>query len=378
MKLFEYAGKELFSRHGIPVPRGKVVSNAWDAVMVSSGLNQVVLKAQVLSGKRGKAGGIKFASSPREVELFAGQLLGLELNGNKVEKILVEEKLEIQQEIYLAITVDGSLRRPVILASSQGGMDIEEVPEERIIKWPVNLSTGIFPSVGREIGRLLGLQGKAITQFADIVTKLFRVFAESDAELVEINPLFLCDKGFVAGDAKVTVDDDAYFRQKEYPRVTEGSPLEERARSIGLSYVELGGDIAIMANGAGITMATLDTIQFYGGSPANFLDAGGGANVEQTSKALEILLAANPKVIFINIFGGITRCDDVANAFVQVKKMQEITVPVVLRMSGTNEELGLKILAKNGITAYRNMQEAAIKAVELSRGGECNGNLCCS
>lgn len=378
MKLFEYMGKEIFSRYGIPVPRGKVVSDSRDAVETASELGQVVLKSQVLSGKRGKAGGIKFPANSEEINTFSDQLIGYELQGVKVEKLLVEEKLNIQQEIYLALTVDGSLRVPVILASSQGGMDIEEVPEEKIIKQPVSLKTGVMPYMGRELARRLGFQGKALSQFAEIVVKLYRVFTEIDAELVEINPLFLCDKGFVAGDAKITLDDEAAFHRQEFPRVKEGSPLEERAKSIGLSYVELDGDIAIMANGAGITMATLDMIQYFGGRPANFLDAGGGANVEQTSKALEILLATNPKVVFINIFGGITRCDDVANAFVQVKNMQEITVPVVIRMSGTNEQLGLKILEENGIGACRDMQEAAKKAVELVKGGDCDGYLCCS
>jgi succinyl-CoA synthetase beta subunit len=376
MKLYEYMGKEIFSRYGIPVPRGKVVSDPRDAVETASVLGQVVLKSQVLSGKRGKAGGIKFPATSEEVNTFSSQLLGSELQGVKVEKLLVEEKLNIQQEIYLALTVDGSIRAPVILASSQGGMDIEEVPEEKIIKQPVNLKTGVMPYMGRELARRLGFQGKGLSQFAEIVVKLYRLFTEIDAELVEINPLFLCDKGFVAGDAKITLDDEAAFRRQEFPRVKEGSALEERARSIGLSYVELDGDIAVMANGAGITMATLDMIQYFGGRPANFLDAGGGANVEQTSKALEILLATNPKVVFINIFGGITRCDDVANAFVQVKNMQEIAVPVVIRMSGTNEQLGLKILEENGIGAYRDMQEAARKAVELVKGGECDGYLC--
>lgn len=368
MKLYEYMGKELFSCHGIPVPEGKVAHNPREAVEVAAILKQVVLKVQMLSGKRGKAGGIKFPATPGEVESFAGQLLGAELQGVKVEKILVEEKLNIEKEIYLAIAVDGSLRKPVILASAEGGMDIEDVEEDKIVKWPIKSDAGVMPFMGREIARKLGFSGDLIAQFASIVVNLYDMFTKIDAELVEINPLVLCERGFVAGDAKVTVDDEAAFRQKEFARVVEGNNLEEQARSIGLSFVQLDGDIAIMANGAGITMATLDTIQLFGGRPANFLDAGGGANVEQTSKALEILLATNPRVIFINIFGGITRCDDVANAFVQVQKRHDISVPVVLRMSGTNEQLGIKILEENGIKAYRDMQEAARKAVDLARG----------
>jgi succinyl-CoA synthetase beta subunit len=369
-------GKELFSLYGIPVPRGKVVSTPREAVNAARELPRVVLKAQVLSGKRGKTGGIKFPATAEEVRSFSEQLLGYELQGAKVEKLLVEERLEIRQEIYLALAVDSSLRRPVILASTQGGMDIEEVPEEKIIKRPVSLHSGVMPYVGREMARQLGFQGGGISAFAEIVVKLYKIFVEKDAELVEINPLFLCDKGFVAGDAKVTLDDEALFRQGEFPRVSEGSALEERAKKLGLAYVELDGDIAIMANGAGITMATLDTIQFYGGRPANFLDAGGGANVEQTSKALEILLATNPKVVFINIFGGITRCDDVANAFVKVKNMRDISVPVVIRMCGTNEGLGIKILEENGVKAYRDMQEASRKAVELAEEEGTDGCLC--
>ncbi|GAW94262.1 ADP-forming succinate--CoA ligase subunit beta [Calderihabitans maritimus] len=367
MKLYEFMGKELFKKYGIPVPQGLVASTPEEAGRAAAEMGEVVLKSQILTGKRGKAGGIKFACNPEEAVAEAKQLLGMELRGFKVEKILVEKKIAIDQELYLAITVDGSARQPVILASAEGGMDIEEVPEEKIVKKLVDVTIGVQPYMARDIAWLLGLSGEMAKQAAKIITALYRVFKENDAELVEINPLVVSGNRLLAADAKVTIDDEALYRQPELPRVEEKTETEKKAHALGLSYVELDGDIAIMANGAGITMATLDIIQHYGGRPANFLDAGGGAGVETTARALEILLATNPKVIFINIFGGITRCDDVANAFVQVKEKQDIPVPVVIRLVGTNEELGVKILKEHGIEAYRTMDEAARKAVELAR-----------
>lgn len=367
MKLFEYMGKEIFRARGIPVPRGEVITQAGQAAGVLERIPAAVLKSQVLSGKRGKAGGIKFPSQAREAVDQANELLGQELQGYQVEKILVEEKLTIEREYYLAIAVENSLRCPVILASAAGGMDIEEVPEEMIVRRPVDPLLGVSEYVGREIAWRMGLSGEPFKQFAALVPGLYRLFIELDAELVEINPLVWTGEKLVAADAKVTVDDEALYRHAELPRVEEKTALEQKAQSIGLSFVELDGDIAIMANGAGITMATLDIIQHYGGRPANFLDAGGGANVEQTAQALELLLATNPRVIFINIFGGITRCDDVATAFAQVKKARGIPVPVVIRLVGTNEARGVEILRETGIEAYRSMSEAAAKAVELAQ-----------
>lgn len=364
MKLFEYLGKEIFRRYGIPVPQGEVGATPEEVAKAVTNLGKpAVLKAQVLAGKRGKAGAIKFPGDAGEARELAAGLLGKEVGGFPVEKILVEEKLAIEQELYLAVTFDYGARTALILASAAGGMDIEEVPEEKIIRRRVDPTVGVNPYVGREVAYRLGFRGTLSRQLADFVVRLYRLFTELDAELVEINPLVVSDGKLIAADAKVTIDDEALYRHPELPRIEEKTSLEKVAYDAGLAYVELGGDIAVMANGAGITMATLDTIQYFGGSPASFLDAGGGASMEQNAKALEILLSSNPKVILINIFGGITRCDDVANAFVKIKKSREISVPVVIRLVGTNEEEGLQILNAEGISAYKSMGKAAQEAV---------------
>jgi succinyl-CoA synthetase beta subunit len=367
MKLYEYMGKELFTLYGIPVPAGGVVAVPEEAEVLASKIGSVVVKSQVLSGKRGKSGGIGFADSPLQARELAAKMLGSRLSGLAVDKILVEKKLQIDRELYLALTIDGALRKPVLLSSAQGGMDIEEVPEELIIKIALDVNIGLQPFIAREVTRRLGLSGAVAKQVADILLKMYRIFVERDAELLEINPLVVSGEQVIAADAKVTIDDDALYRQSGLPLVEERTATEKAAHEIGLSYVELDGDIAVMANGAGITMATLDLIEYYGGRAANFLDAGGGAGVEQTAKALELLLARKPKTVLINIFGGITRCDDVAAAFAYVKQNRGIPVPVVIRLVGTNEERGREILRENGIEAYKMMHEAAAKAVEIAR-----------
>jgi succinyl-CoA synthetase beta subunit len=366
MKLYEYMGKQLFAKYGIPVPEGGVASTPQEAQSLTEKIGSVVVKSQILSGKRGKAGGIGFTDSPQEAHDFSAKLLGSKLNGFLVETVLVEKKLQIDREFYLAITVDGAARKPIILASAQGGMDIEDVPEEHMVRMTIDVTIGVQPFMAREVTRQLGVTGNVAKQIADIVFKLYKLFVEMDAELAEINPLVISGEDVIAADAKVTIDDDALFRHKDMPVVEERTDAEKKAHEIGLSYVELDGNIAVMANGAGITMATLDLIQYYGGAAANFLDAGGGAGVEQTTKALELLLSKNPKAILINIFGGITRCDDVANAFAIVKKNIDIPVPVVIRLVGTNEDKGREILKGIGIETYKFMHEAAKKAVEIA------------
>jgi succinyl-CoA synthetase beta subunit len=361
-------GKELFAKYGIPVPQGGVASTPEEAAALTEKIGSVVVKSQILSGKRGKAGGIGFTDNPTEAKQFAAKLLGSELNGFTVETVLVEQKLQIDREFYLAITVDGAARKPIILASAQGGMDIEDVPEEHMVRMTLDVTIGMQPFIAREVTRRLGVTGAVAKQLSDILIKLYRMFDEMDAELAEINPLVISGENVIAADAKVTIDDDALFRHKDIPVVEERTSAEKKAHELGLSYVELDGNIAVMANGAGITMATLDLIQYYGGNAANFLDAGGGAGVEQTAKALELLLSKNPKAILINIFGGITRCDDVANAFAYVKKNIGIPVPVVIRLVGTNEDKGREILEEVGIDAYKFMHEAAQKAVEIAQG----------
>ncbi len=367
MKLFEYIGKDLFRKYGIPVPRGRVVFSAEEAAEAAAELGDVVIKSQVLSGKRGKAGGISFASGRGQAREEAGRILQMKLNDLVVEKLLVEEKLQIEQELYLALTVDGSTKKPIVLASLEGGMDIEEVPEERMVKWPVDVSIGMQDYTVREICRRLGISGSLQKELLSFLPKLYQLFRDLDAELVEINPLAVTPQGLVAADAKVTIDDDALYRHPTLPKIKEKTALELRAEELGLAYVELDGNIAIMANGAGITMATLDIVQHYGGQPANFLDFGGGADVERTSQALELLLGTNPKVLLINIFGGITRCDVVAEAFVKVRENKRFDLPVSFRLVGTNEAEGKAILEKAGIRVFSTMDDAVRQAVESAR-----------
>jgi succinyl-CoA synthetase beta subunit len=366
LKLYEYLGKKLFYRYDIPVPHGKLVESAEEAAEAAAELGEVVIKSQVLTGKRGKAGGIAFASSSVETENEAERIFKMALNGSPVEKLLVEEKLQIDQELYLALTVDGTARCPVVLASLDGGMDVEDVAEERMIKWPVDITIGLQDYMVREICRLMDIKDDLKKEFIKFLPKLYRLFRELDAELAEINPLALTPAGLVAADAKVTIDDDALYRHPQLPRIKEKTALELKAEELDLAYVELDGDIAVMANGAGITMATLDMVQHYGGAPANFLDFGGGADVEKTSQALELLLGTEPKVLLINIFGGITRCDVVAEAFVRVRESKGITLPVSFRLVGTNEIEGRAILEKEGIKTFTSMDDAVRHAVELT------------
>jgi len=367
LKLYEHLGKKLFFRYDIPIPRGKLAESAAEAAEAAADLGEVVIKAQVLSGKRGKAGAIAFAADPGEARREAERILQMNLGDAGVSKLLVEEKLKIEQELYLALTVDGTTRRPIVLVSLDGGMDVEEVSEERMIRWPVDPSTGFQDYMVREICRRLGVGEELKKEFASLLPKLYRLFREMDAELTEINPLAVTEKGLIAADAKVTIDDDALYRHPQLPVIREKTALELKAEELDLAYVELDGDIAVMANGAGITMATLDMVQHYGGAPANFLDFGGGAGTEKTAQALELLLGTNPKVLLINIFGGITRCDVVAEAFARVKETRGIDLPVSFRLVGTNEAEGRAILQKVGIESFTTMDEAVRHAVDMSR-----------
>jgi succinyl-CoA synthetase beta subunit len=373
MKLPEYRAKDAFAEAGIPIPPGKVVTGAAEAATVCREIGPVVLKAQVLTGGRSKAGGILFAARPAEAEARAAELLGKEIRGYPVREILVEKQLTIQSELYLGIAVDGSARRPVVIASDRGGVDIEEVAERSILRRPVDPVWGFRPYRAREVVRRMGLTGQVGLQVADILHRLWGVFRKYDAELCEINPLALTPDGPVAADGRVSLDDYALFRHPGVVRVEEGSERERRARALGLAYVELDGDIAVMANGAGITMAMLDILRELGGRPANFLDAGGGAGVEPMTRAMEMLLEQRPRVVLINIFGGITRCDDVANAVVAARAACESRVPLVVRLAGTNQTEGLAILRRHGLDGFTTMQEAAARAVTLARGGEGGG-----
>ncbi|MDA8234901.1 MAG: ADP-forming succinate--CoA ligase subunit beta [Clostridia bacterium] len=368
MKLHEYMAKSIMNQYGIPVPQGRVAGTPQEVAAIAKELGQVAVKSQVLSGGRGKAGGIKFASTAEEALVIGEELLKADLKGLKIEKVLIEEKIIIDRELYLAIALDGTARKPVLIASAHGGMDIEEVPEEHIVKKHIDVNIGILPFIGREVVRRMGLKDAIGKQVGDIIVKLYKVFKDYDAELAEINPLVISGDKVIAADGKLKLDDEASYRYPEGTPITEErTEREKKAHDLGISYVELEGDIAVMANGAGITMATLDIIQYYGGQARNFMDAGGGAGSEATAKALEILISTQPKVILAIIFGGITRCDDVARAFARVKETMGIPVPVVIRLSGTNEAEGIRILREIGINSYDNIAEAAAKAVELAK-----------
>lgn len=368
MKLFEYMAKELLGKNGIPVPRGEVAESTSEAEKKTKEIDApVAIKSQVLSGGRGKAGGIKFATHPDEVSEAAQELLEKKIHGYKVDTILIEEQLKIDQELYLSITIDAVKKMPLVIASREGGVDIEEVPEDKIVKRYVDPKWGVEPYISREIVDELELDQIVSKQVTRIMKKIYDLFKNYDAELVEINPLVVSEEKVVAADAKINIDEDALFRHSDLPRISDKTELEKQVEEMGLSFVELDGDVGIMANGAGMAMATLDVINYFGGSAANFLDAGGGASVKLTKQALEVLLSTNPNAVLINIFGGITRCDDVANALVQVKNETGIPVPLVIRLMGTNDEEGVKLLQENGIKAYRKMEEAAKKVVELAK-----------
>ncbi len=365
MKLHEFQAKELFAHYGIPVQRGAVVERS-DQIASLDLRYPVVLKAQVLVGGRGKAGGIRLASTPQEAAALAEALLGMEIRGERVRRLLVAEAVEIAAEYYLAFTVDRSARRLTAVASAAGGVDIEEVARtspDRIARLVVDPWPGFLPYHARRLGRAIGLGGALLGEFAAVATALYRLCAEQDAELAEINPLAVVDGHLLAVDAKVVVDDNALFRHPDLPAGEELTDLERRARAAGLSYVELDGDIAIIGNGAGLVMATLDMVAHFGGRPANFLDVGGGATTENMRQAIDIALRKpGVRVLFVNIFGGITRCDDIARGIVSAPP----PVPMVVRLTGTNEEEGRQILRQAGIHAFVNPDEAARQAVALA------------
>jgi len=370
MKLYEYLAKQRLAEFGVPTGGGIVCDTPEQAREAARQIGPCAVKAQVLVGGRGKAGGIKLANTPEEARDRAAEILGMNLKGYIVDKVLVDPQINIEKEFYVSITLDGMAKLPLIMASAAGGVEIESVAHDQIVFAHVDISTGLLPFQAREIARRVGLKGDLAKQFVKLLQGMYAAFRKYDAELVEINPLALTEGGtkLVAADGRFNVEDDALFRHPEFPKVEEGTELEKRVRAIGLAFVQLDGDIAVMANGAGMAMGTLDTLAHYGGRPANFLDAGGGSGVEPTAQAFDALLGTNPKAIFVNIFGGITRCDLVSEAIVQVKQSRGISVPLVVRMVGTNDVRGREILAENGIAAYTDMGEAARAAVKAAYG----------
>jgi len=376
MKLFEYEAKEIAQQYGLLVPRGIVASTTQEAKEAFQNLNQPsMIKAQVLVAGRGKAGGIKPASNPDEAFEVAKTLLSMTIKGEKVAKVLVEQKLAGKHERYLSIVVDRSSRCYTLLCSTEGGVDIEQIAlqsPEKIVRHKIDPLIGLQPFESRLVARRLGYSGKQMNQLTSVISKLYEIMLDYDAELIESNPLIETENGeLVAADLRILLDDNSLFRhQKFLERMKTFEPdmtdLEVKAREKDLAYVELDGDVGIIGNGAGLVMATLDMILDYKGKPANFCDVGGGASEERIASALEIVLA-NPrvKVLLINIMGGITRCDDVARAILDIQKKMGIAKPMVIRLVGTNEEEGQRILAAANIPSLNSMEEAAAKAVEL-------------
>ncbi len=381
MKIHEYQAKAILARYGVPIPRGEVVHDASGARDVAEKLGgTVVVKAQIHAGGRGKGGGVKLAKSPQEALTIADKMIGMQLithqtgpEGSKVQKVLVEEGLDIRQELYLGIVIDRKLGGPVLMASTEGGMDIEEVAANRpelILKEYIVPGIGLQPFQARKLAFGLGLAPELVRDAAKFMMALYRTFEETDASLVEINPFLITgDNKVYALDAKMNFDDNALHRHadiQELRDLNEEEPLEIEASKYGLNYIKLDGNVACMVNGAGLAMATMDIIKLAGGSPANFLDVGGGASAEQVENAFRILLSdENVKAVLINIFGGIMRCDIVATGVVEAAKKLGISVPVVVRLEGTNVEQGQKILKASGLNflVASGMKDAAEKVV---------------
>ncbi len=378
MKLFEYEAKTILTKCDIPVPRGLLATSPTQAKEVASKLHApYVAKAQVLVAGRGKAGGIQFANTVEEIEDVTAKILNMEIKGLKVNSVWIEEKIQVKKELYFGITTDRSHRCYVAIASTAGGVDIEEVAlntPEKLIKIFIDPILGFRSYHARQVASQMGYSGKLMLKLATIFEKLYNAALEYDAELIEMNPIVeTIDGRFVAADARLIIDDNALYRHSQYKarlfssEKSELTSKEIRAQKVGLAYVQLDGDIGIIGNGAGLVMATLDIVQLYGGKPANFLDVGGGASEEQIGAALDILLTdPQASVVFINILGGITRCDNVARGILEAKKKVDFTKPIVIRLVGTNEEEGRRILTEAGIHVLDSMEEAAKEAVNMS------------
>ena len=385
MKIHEYQAKAILARHGVPVPRGEVTFVAADAVDIAKrlGTGVVVVKAQIHAGGRGKGGGVKLARSPQDAEKLARAMIGMTLithqtgpEGRVVGRVLIEEGLQMQRELYLSIVLDRAAGRPVIMASAAGGMDIEEVAEktpEKIVRVHVSPGVGIVPFEARQLGFGIGLDAPQVNKFVKVVTALYDAYLATDASLVEVNPLVVTASGdLLALDAKMNFDDNALYRHpdlKEMRDTAEEDPLEIEASKFSLNYIRLEGNIGCMVNGAGLAMATMDIIKLSGGEPANFLDVGGGANAEQIRNAFKILISdKNVQAVLINIFGGILRCDVLAQGVIAAVKELGVRMPIIIRMEGTNVDEGKRLLKESGLnfTTADSMDEAAEKAVLLA------------
>jgi succinyl-CoA synthetase beta subunit len=387
MKIHEYQGKEIFQKYGVPTPRGILVHTPEEAEKAARtlGTKVVVVKAQIHAGGRGLGGGVKLAKSPAEAKALAAQILGMMLKthqtgpeGQKVRKVYVEQGLAIDKELYLGVTLDRATSRVTFMASTEGGMEIEEVAEkhpEKILREAVDPAVGFQDFQGRKLAFGLGLSGPTVNKFVSFCRALYQSYVETDASLAEINPLVLLkDGGVVALDAKLNFDDNALFRHKDieaYRDIDEELPSEAKAKEYDLAYIELEGNIGCMVNGAGLAMATMDTIKLVGGAPANFLDVGGGATKEKVTAAFKLILAdPEVKAVLVNIFGGIMKCDVIAEGIIAAAKEVQLSIPLVVRLEGTNVEKGKEILRNSGlkITPADNLRQAAEKAVAAVKG----------
>ena len=381
MKIHEYQAREIFKRYGIPVSNGDVAETPEQAYDIAKKIGKkVVVKAQVLVGGRGKAGGVKLAHNPEDAKEKASEILGMEIKGLKVERVFVAEAVNIAHEAYLGVVIDRRTKRPVVMVSPAGGVEIEEVAKEtpeKIFKKVVDPAYGLLPHQARELTFNLYDDKKKVFKAADILMRLYTLFMETDASLAEINPFVVTDAGeLIALDSKINFDDNAIFRHPEYEGMKDLTPdekVEEDAKKKGLSFIKLEGNIGCVVNGAGLAMATMDVIKHFGGEPANFLDVGGSSNPEKVKAAMDIILRdKNVKSIWFNIFGGITRCDDIATGLVEALKGSDIDIPIVVRLTGTNEEKGREILRDSGIKLHlvETMSEGAKMAIQLAGGGE--------
>jgi succinyl-CoA synthetase beta subunit len=375
VKIHEYQAKQVLARYGVPTPAGEVASTPAEARAIAQRLGKrVVVKSQVHVGGRGKAGGIKLASDPDEAEKVASQILGMDIKGLTVEKVLVEEACNIAQEYYLGITLDRAAQKNVLMVSAAGGVDIEEVAAEtpeKIAKAWIEPALGLCEFQMREALFSGGIERSAVNGAIPFLRALYKCYVEMDCSLAEINPLVLSADGtLIAADAKINIDDNALFRHPEFAEISEEShddALEAEAARKGLQYVRLGGDIGIIGNGAGLVMGTLDEVKDAGGRPANFLDIGGGAKAEVVAKALaHVISDPNVKGVLFNIFGGITRGDEVARGIIEGSKQIDIKVPIVVRLTGTNAAEGRELLKTTSLVPAETMQEAAAKIVELA------------
>ncbi|MGE5223673.1 MAG: ADP-forming succinate--CoA ligase subunit beta [Omnitrophica WOR_2 bacterium] len=377
MKLHEYQSKQIFAKYGVPIPKGRVAATASEAKHIAEELgSRVVIKSQVLVGGRGKAGGIRLAKNPSEAEEIAAQILSMDIKGLPVRKVLVDEAASIEKEIYLGITNDRAARKPVIMASAAGGVDIEEVAHltpEKIIRVHIDPLIGLRDYQAYDIAAGIDLPRELWRSFGQIAHGLWNAYTDCDATLVEINPLVInSNNQLLAVDGKMLIDDNALFRHPDLAEMRDldvEAPSEIEARKYGLSFIKLDGNIGCMVNGAGLAMTTMDIIKLFGGEPANFLDIGGGAGADKVAAAFRIILAdRNVRAILINIFGGITRCDEVARGILNAMEEVKPKVPMVVRLVGTNAEEGRRLLAEANMITAETLADAAKKAVAVAKG----------